>query len=410
MTLTRIVRRVQADSPERGSLLLVFFVILVSAVISTLIGTAVLLSNNSTRRAQSYTLAGPPADSGIQAALYAFNSEGATPTSVPSPPSTTTCPSTPATAGAPDWGATQDSSDSLIWHVTSVSCQSGQMRVFHAELAQQPRFALAAFSDSGSTTHGASSSITSYGPNDKLGIIGSNGAITFTGNTSVNQIDLYDYQGSNATLSRCSGNPCSYPGGGVNGTIVYTQTAPYPLTSKDVAPGATDPTAFITDQLNACIAANGPLKPWVASAYGGVLTYTGQPQCYSSMDFDEATTTNGTTTSPIQLYVQGNVTMTMNSTNANVNYTGQANPDAAGLQIYMLGSAFSVVNKSTFVGSVWAPNATCAGNPSSAQATIYGSLVCGAMGDQGGWTFDYDSRLYDELGNGQWSVEHYQEG
>jgi hypothetical protein len=398
-------RRVQGDD---GNMMLFFLVLLVTVALATVALGTVYGGAISTRHDTKYTQALPPADSGVQQALYKFNNDGTAPTSVPAPP--TSCSNPAPTGSAPQWGAVQDVSNPLVWHVTSIGCSNGLTRKITADLVQQPRFSVGAFAEQGAGTHGTSSGVTSYGGNGHLGTIGTNGSVSFTGNPSVDKIMLFNYQGNNANPGRCDGQPCSYTdtNNPPSNTIVYTVTDPYPVTQADVPPGSPDPNQFIHDQLNACEAVQGSLQPWVASQHNYTLVNTGTPQCYSSVTFDDDTTISGATSAnPLQLYVSGNVTMTKN--HQNVNFTGNTTPDASAFQIYTAGATVSFTNQSAFVGLIWAPFATCAGQTSSASSDIYGSMVCGTIDNQGGWNFHWDESLAFKLGLGQWRVANYSE-
>jgi hypothetical protein len=408
-----LLKRITKQPGDDGNMVLFLLVLVASSSLVVLTLGAAGRTATSVRHVQKSVAALPPADAGIQEALYYFNAAGANPTGVPAPP--TSCTSA-ATANAPLWGAVQDSAAPLTWHVTSLGCKSGFTRTVTADLGQRPRFAVGAFARSSAGTHGTSSGVTSYGSSGNLGTIGSNGSLSFTGNPAVDKIILYNFTPPNDNYARCSGNPCS-PLPPDPASKISTDPNIFPARIEDVPAGSADPNQFIVDQLNACQAANGGVAPgpWVASAHGYRLTYTGSPQCYSTMTFDGATTTNGTAATPIQVYVSGTIQMTMNG-NASakiVNHAGLVaageQPDSMGLQIYSHGTTVSFVNQSTFVGNIWAPYAACGGTTSSASSDIYGSLICDIIDNQGGWNFHFDERLLNAQGLGQWSVRHYAE-
>jgi hypothetical protein len=97
------------------------------------------------------------------------------------------------------------------------------------------------------------------------------------------------------------------------------------------------------------------------------------------------------------------------SVNCPVGGCSMANkPDARSLQIYSTGQAVRIGNQSEFVGAIAAPYASCTGNPSVAQADIYGALICNDLSNQGGWDFYFDDRLLN-LGNGQYDVVEWRE-
>jgi hypothetical protein len=424
--MNRLIARARFDrGDDRGNLMLVFLILVISTGLTAVALGTVFGATSSTRHDNKFTAALPPADSGVQQALYSFNKQGPSPTGIPAPP--TSCSNPAPTASSPQWGAVQDATKPLVWHVTAYGCNGGIVRKVTADLVQSPRFQVGAFADAGAGVHGASSSITSYGANNHLGTIGSNGSVVFHGNTDVSKIILFDYAGTNANAGRCSGTPCAYTDANntgsdpaFNGTIVYTVSDPYPVTQADLPAGSDDPNQFMTDQLNACEAANGTLQPWVASENNYTLVNTGQPQCYSSMTFDGPTTVSGASSAnPLQLYVSGNIAMTMNGNASNkiVNVpnntlpivTSNNYPDSAALQIYSTGTSVAFVNNSTFVGLIWAPFATCAGATSSATSDIYGSMICGTIDNQGDWNFHWDESLANKVGLGSWHIANYSE-
>lgn len=404
--IARAIRRLRDD--DEGSMMLFFLILLITVGLATVALGTVYGSAVSTRHDSKYTQALPPADAGIQQALFTFNNDGSQPTNVPAVP--TSCANPAPTGSSPQWGAVQDATNPLIWHATAFGCNNGLTRKVTADIVQQPRFTVGAFAEAGAGTHGTSSGVTSYGANGNLGTIGTNGSVTFTGNPSVNKIILFDYTGNNANPGRCSGSPCSYTDNNnpPTNTIVHTNPDPYPVTTADVPPGSPDPNQFMTDQLNACEAAQGTLQPWVASAHNDTLVNTGTPQCYSSVTFDDDTIVQGASSSnPLQLFVSGNVSMTKN--HQDVNFTGNTTPDSGAFQIYTTGTGVSFTNQSAFVGLIWAPFATCAGQTSSASSDIYGSMICGTIDNQGGWNFHWDESLAFKLGLGQWRVANYSE-
>ena len=88
-------------------------------------------------------------------------------------------------------------------------------------------------------------------------------------------------------------------------------------------------------------------------------------------------------------------------------------PVSGKLRFYSLGPFFQVGNQTTLGAGILAPNATCQGNPSGAQADVYGSMVCaqvgrGNAGNQGGWNFHFDENLL-RLGSGKLDIDSYRE-
>jgi hypothetical protein len=57
---------------------------------------------------------------------------------------------------------------------------------------------------------------------------------------------------------------------------------------------------------------------------------------------------------------------------------------------------------------IYAPESECGGNPSNAQAEIFGSLICRDITNQGGWGFHYDQQLLT-LGDGNYQMHAWWE-
>ncbi|MBW3578286.1 MAG: hypothetical protein KY462_11220 [Actinobacteria bacterium] len=94
------------------------------------------------------------------------------------------------------------------------------------------------------------------------------------------------------------------------------------------------------------------------------------------------------------------------------------NPPIAGaLQIYLV-KDHKVASPATpefqqnapssyFGGAVYGVDAHC-GNPGSAQAEVYGSLICDQINNVGGWKFHFDASL-ETLGNSVFTLKRWQE-
>ncbi len=92
-------------------------------------------------------------------------------------------------------------------------------------------------------------------------------------------------------------------------------------------------------------------------------------------------------------------------------------PIAGALQIYLV-KDHNVVSPATpqfqqnapssfFGGAVYGVHAHC-GNPGSAQAEVYGSLICDEIQNVGGWKFHFDASL-ETLGNSVFTLKRWQE-
>ena len=384
------------ERAEEGSMLLALLGSLMAMSIVTLLAMSMTTSASSTRHNQNYTLALQVADAGIQDALFrannaqdVVNGTGAVGT------------------GTYEWDAVETDSG---WTVVSRGTERGVTRTVQVELTKAPRFFLAAFGDrgielkgsNGADSYNSATGATSTGN----GNLGSNDDVNMNGNsTHVDNVTLYNHTASDNTCTNNGGSGCQHT------SIVGPKL--------DLA--SDENMAFITDQLAACSAAFGTLPSWRASTAtpAGVLSYNGGvPYCFETLTFDQNTVLSGAdATHPIIIFVRGAVSM---ENGVNVNCAGctpTSTPDASRLQIYSAGStetqSFSIGNHSTIAAAIYAPRATCLGNPSAAQADIYGALVCGAIGritsgNQGGWSFHFDDNLRN-IGTGGYQIVRYDE-
>lgn len=87
-------------------------------------------------------------------------------------------------------------------------------------------------------------------------------------------------------------------------------------------------------------------------------------------------------------------------------------PVAAALQVYLVEvdgdtPSFQMDSHSKFGGTAYGPHATC-GNNGSAQAEVYGSLICDTINNVGGWKFHYDDAL-TLIGSGDFEIATWRE-
>lgn len=371
-------------SPSRrddGSLMLVFLIIIVISAMTLVTVAAVVTNNRTTRHAEAFQEVLPQADVGVQKALFAINNGAAASLPTASSPALLTT----STSSGRWWVA---HTQPLEYVVYSTSTQRGVKRTVSIKITDGARFPVAAFADTSMTLRGSNSAV-SYDHryltgNTGHGFTGSNGSVTFDGNASADGVKLYDYT-ANPNSARCSGGPCAG---------LTTVGSRFDISSESA-------TSFISSAIAAC-QVSGTLSAWVATANGGIVP-AGR-HCYSSMDFDTDTTIQGTDENPTIIYVTGNVSV---NNHTNVNFASLY-PSAQALQIFTLGDSVAIGNHSNVGAAIWAPHAGCGGNPSNAQADIYGSLICASISNQGGWGFHYDDAL-NSLGTSTWSTSHYAE-
>src|SRR3954454_8956861 len=103
---TRIARAHRRLRDDEGNIMLFFLILLVTVGLATVALGTVYGAAGTTRHDSHYTQALPPADAGVQQALFKFNNDGSQPTSVPAVP--TSCANPAPTGSSPQWGAVQD--------------------------------------------------------------------------------------------------------------------------------------------------------------------------------------------------------------------------------------------------------------------------------------------------------------
>jgi hypothetical protein len=140
-------------------------------------------------------------------------------------------------------------------------------------------------------------------------------------------------------------------------------------------------------------------------------------RCFSNVNIRVNTTVDGTGEDPVVLYVTGRVSVenrvTVNCTHCAESWqtppaAGQP-PVAAALRIYLVGTGaeFQQGNRARFGGTIYGPQATC-GNPGSAAAAIYGSMICNTISNVGQWSFHYDAAL-EPIGNSAFHATRWRE-
>ncbi|HEV2889954.1 MAG TPA: hypothetical protein VGX28_06215 [Frankiaceae bacterium] len=384
------------ERAQDGSMLLALLGSIMAMSIITTVALAMLSSAGTTRHNQNYTLALQVADAGIQDAIFRANNG-----------QPVTGGSGTVGQGTYTWTATQTATG---WKVTSFGTERTLTRTVEVEVTKAPRFFLAAFGDRGIELKGSNGADSYNSANGTTrtgnGNLGSNDDVNMNGNsTTVDNVTLYNHTDSANTCTNNGGSGCQHT------SIVGPKL--------DLA--SDENMAFITDQLAACSAAYGALPNWRSStaATPGVLPYNGGiPYCFETVTFDRNTVLSGADAAhPVVIYVRGAVSI---EHGINVNCSGcspSSTPVASTLQIYSAGStdtqSISIGNQSTISAAIYAPRASCLGNPSAAQADIFGALVCGAIGritsgNQGGWSFHFDDALKN-IGTGGYQVVRYDE-
>ncbi|CAN5342764.1 hypothetical protein BH23ACT9_BH23ACT9_19440 [soil metagenome] len=278
------------------------------------------------------------------------------------------------------------------------------------QVNDRPRFFLAAFSDESFIMRG-NNAANSYGPSygygaTENGIVASNGTIRLNGaSTTVDGVHLYNFE-ELPDLNRCDAS------GGSGCNDVQAIDGPrFPSAIFDerleVGDNLDLDTRFITEMLASAQCPN-PLVSFTAGSdttIGTAGTHT--ILCYENFTVGRAVTLNVAGT--VEVYVNGVISI---GNSARVNCPGcnssTATPDSTRLQFYSTGGDVRIGNQTYIAAGIYAPLSRCGGNPSSAQADIFGSLICKAITNQGGWAFHFDDALAS-IGSGEYQLQAWRE-
>jgi hypothetical protein len=308
------------------------------------------------------------------------------------------------------------------WRVTGTATSPGAAGVdpvtrdVALQVSDSARFFVAAFSDVGMRLRGGNASDSylpgiSGGVNLGNGIVGSNGTIRLNGNTYVDGVQLFSFTGALANYGRCDGQnragQCAgllAPGGPVWPSATFVE----PL---EVGPNEDLDTLFIDEARTDPARCNGVVPvDWLASSNGGVIGDpagpTSQVLCVEDLLIDTDTVVAAGRS--VEVYVYGTVSI---ANHTSLNCTGcseTSRPDSTNLRIYSDGGAVNIGNHSEVAAGIYAPESECGGNPSNAQAEIFGSLICRDITNQGGWGFHYDQQLLT-LGDGNYQMHAWWE-
>jgi hypothetical protein len=287
------------------------------------------------------------------------------------------------------WDAVKDTL--MSWRITGTGTRNGSTRTVEALAVRDGIFFMAAFADVGIGFKGGNI-VSSYnaasGQTDSgNGAAGSNGEIYSIGAGSAD-VDIIMLMGSGAS---CSGNVCDE-------AELLGFSSPFDL--EEIADTIRLAMESCNGNFSAYDAATGP-------ALVGGNTY-----CFSDVKVPghgSIPLLNHSRTNPVRILMTGTFsTGNQAKVNCGSGCSVSSFPDASAFQVYSTGPAILLGNHSEISGAIAAPYATCKGNPSVAQADVYGAIICNDMGTQGGWNFFFDDRLLD-LGSGSYEVVEWRE-
>ena len=414
MLLAERIRRASARlGDEEGSMVIALLAVIVASGLMLSITASAVAGHRHVRQDSNHVRAVQGADAGVEEAVYRFSSNdpavqltGATPlTPAASQPAITTSGGGSYRYEVVDADPVGSPVDSGDWLVKSYSTLNGVQRQVSAVIGRPNPFWFAAFADTNMTLRGGNSA-NSYNPAQgwgglQQGIVGSNGKITLNGNVVADDAKIHDWL-ANPDSTRCTSN-----GNAVCGGVDYDDN------KADVS--SPEAMAFIDEALTTPTA-NCPATP--VAFTGSTLAASPVPYCFTTMTITSNFTVTGTGNAIV--YLKGDPVTPVNPTfsvgnKLYVNCTsctgtgGAVQPLAEKLQIFTKSTGgIRIGNHSHVAASIYAPKATCGGNPSNAGAHFYGSMVCEVVTNQGAWSFHYDERLRN-LGVGGWYVKKWAE-
>lgn len=292
-----------------------------------------------------------------------------------------------------DWTATQVNESR--WELRGTGLVGNVQRVVEAQIGKEAFFTIGAFGDKGLNAGGSNwvKSFDGVSPGyTGRGSVGSNGEIRLVGNARADIAALFGPATCVPNTNGCDPDNISF----TNFPDVFDIDAVYEA----------------IEDYKAAMCAGSNLGTLTAK---DTVWQGGEVYCYTSIMVPKDATitlTGADTEDPVVVFVD-ELMQFGNSAQVNCSpptclENGTSKPETAALQIYSTGSEVSLGNHSQYAFAVAAPKADCKGNPSNAQATIYGSMLCGDLTNQGGWNFVFDERLAN-LSVGAWQVTDWRE-
>ena len=389
---------------EAGSMPLVILAMIIVLGLVMVLFSSALTSQRVTRFDRDFTRAFHGADAGLQAALAQIRATD--------PSGSYTGADLVEPAGAVNGNVTYAytaTKNGREWQVRAEGTIGGETRALEATVIRPSRFFLAAF---GKTLVGfkGGNGAASYDGTDVdtgKGSVGTNGDIELNGSAYADELFLF---GPTAECTKTTSN--------CDAMLPYTEQTPDPYIPE---------TAFIETALDQSWC-TGSIDTYRSSIDGPLVGGDGPgpngEYCFSSMFFDVDTTVDASA-DDLVVYVSGDVS-SANGTKVNCEECVERNfgsnvstadiesmladnpPSASSFQLYSVGRSVTLGNHTHLGGGVYAPNASCHGNPSNAQGFIYGAMVCNDINNQGGWSFWYDERL-EEIGASEWRISGVRE-
>lgn len=387
-----------AWSRESGSLPVAVLVAIVVGGLVIVLTSRTMLSQEQVRFDRDFQLAVNSAEAGLSQALNVIQTL---------PPGSTTTSLSSADSDLPtelrghpfEWTAEKQTNGT--WQVRSTGWHGDDVwRTLEAEVDDAAAFSVAAFGRIGVRMVGNNKAVSF--PPTGFGTVGTNGLMSIIGNSTA---DLVLLMGQDATCvqfdadeNTCNDNPIQ----GQAEKLDFDAMIADVESEISEACGDEDFVSFDID-------VHGPLQSGEVYCFTDLIT--GNHQSVGvTVDPSHRNDDSGLVDPGARVYVSPGPIQIGNHNRINCpSCSGVgSDPDSSALRITTDSPSFRVGNNSHVAAAIMAPKAICHGNPSAAQADIYGSLICNRIGNegsgnQGGWSFHFDVRLL-ALGNGRYEI------
>ncbi|HEX6673819.1 MAG TPA: hypothetical protein VF486_02175 [Actinomycetes bacterium] len=394
-----------APADERGSVAMAMMVILVATTMVVALLATTQAGLRATRRAGDSDNALQLADAGINDAAKAIAAN-------------TTSFTRTASLGASGSYTYTATKDGIAWHLDSVGTDAnGAKRRVLADAEDTPLFSNAFFALTSSMLKGTADSYTS--PTDTcstspgLGVVGSNGTITFTGGIGATNCrgafgwtyvaDGCDFYGQTTIPPDANGdNPIG---------IGRCPPAPdtYTTTQKFVPPTVTLPSGVASEGAYTC-PANGTI-PSGTHVYTTITLNGGcqVPSGGTSVLYATGTVTIGIDAGSCKSVVNAPRGVTPNCSNFPAGWYKSNHPSS--LQINVAGNGtVSFANHAILWGVINAPNSlVSAAGGGTPQVDVFGSVLASSAASAAQFAFHYDQALRTELTTGQYRLANWRE-
>lgn len=400
MFADRVRRCIDRAGDEQGSMVIALLAVIVTSGLMISITASAVSGHRSVRFDRDHVRVVQGADAGVEEVVAGLSHPD--PAQRPVLPKPMTSPTPMGDGSTYRYEVVASTLEPGAWQINSHATLNNEARSVSAIVAQPKPFQLSAFADSHLVLRGGNSAnsynATTWGTGE--GVVGSNGTITLNGNVTADDAELHNWD-ADPLATRCTSNG-------------NTVCAGFDSFGSKVDVSSNEAVGFIDDAVATPSPAPGACGTTPAAFTGTSLAARPEPYCFTTMNLSADFTVTGT----------GNAVVYLTNTTADTTFgvtnkvkvncvgctgTGGPVPDARRLQIFTKAvGPIRIGNHSHVAASIFAPNATCGGNPSNAGANFYGSMVCRIITNQGAWAFHYDDRL-KELGVGGWAVKRWAE-